>query len=476
MKDLDFYIKQINHRLNGSALFYITNDPERGIGLEGLLQNYYIVALDDSDIYTNIHFQHGNIFSLENKEGDLNAIFRSSAKLLDEPTVKEYIENNSEEKGKKLKRYFQTFKISSAFEQRAKAYNAEILNTSSELNQKFENKISQYTELSKNGANFPKTIISKLEDIDYKKLKKELGNKFVVQFNRGHTGTGTKVINQKEEYKNLQKIFPERTARITEYVRGLPYTINACVGKMGVFAGGLNYQITGVPELAPSQGATVGNDFSFRQGIDKEIQKKIYKQVQLIGKTMKAHGYIGLFGLDLIVQSDKVFVIEVNARQPASVPMYTKLQLMAGEIPLSLIHIGENLGVHCFQKPEIYSERNMKPINAGQIFLRNQKNEPFLIKGRVKSGVYKLKGKSTDQKGLNIDENADKMIVLEKEAYNISEIENGGFLLLTQLNGKRVNPTNELARIQSLQPIVDKKGLPMEWYKEVLTSIEQYYH
>jgi len=157
MSDIDFYLKQVNYKLKETPLFYIANDAERALGLEGLLENFFIVCMDDSDIYSNIHTKYGNIFSLENKTGELNAVFRSSAKLLDSELVKEFIEQKSQ--GKK-DRFFQTFKITTAFEQRAENYGVKVLNTTSELNKKFENKLSQYTTLSANDIAFPKTIIT----------------------------------------------------------------------------------------------------------------------------------------------------------------------------------------------------------------------------------------------------------------------------------------------------------------------------
>ena len=108
MSDIDFYLKQVNYKLKETPLFYIANDAERALGLEGLLENFFIVCMDDSDIYSNIHTKYGNIFSLENKTGELNAVFRSSAKLLDSELVKEFIEQKSQ--GKK-DRFFQTFKL-----------------------------------------------------------------------------------------------------------------------------------------------------------------------------------------------------------------------------------------------------------------------------------------------------------------------------------------------------------------------------
>ncbi|KKQ36339.1 MAG: hypothetical protein US52_C0001G0007 [candidate division WS6 bacterium GW2011_GWA2_37_6] len=474
MSDIDFYLKQVNYKLKETPLFYIANDAERALGLEGLLENFFIVCMDDSDIYSNIHTKYGNIFSLENKTGELNAVFRSSAKLLDSELVKEFIEQKSQ--GKK-DRFFQTFKITTAFEQRAENYGVKVLNTTSELNKKFENKLSQYTTLSANDIAFPKTIIGKLSDYSFKKLKKQLGQKFVVQFNRGHTGSGTKMIDNESEYVELQNIFPERVARISTFVEGLAYTINACIGKNGIFIGGLNYQITGVEEIAPSKGATVGNDFNYRKLVDAEMKKQIIKEVTMIGEVMRGNGFVGLFGVDLIIGEDETLsIIEINARQPASIPFFTKLQLRNGQVPLSLIHLIEFLGIANHIDADKYSETNTEPFNAGQLFLRNIGTNPFVVNGQLKTGVYKITG-NADNKCLNsikMDDHTEKTLCYIKEGYTIEDIDEAGFLLITQLKGKRVNSGKELARIQSLQPLVDNMGKPFSWAIETLRTVKEY--
>jgi len=468
----DFYLKQINYKLDKVPLFFITNDPERALGLEKLLQNYYIVCLDDSDIFTNLHLKVSNIFSLENSTKDLNAIFRSSAKLLDAEPVRQFIKSKD---GKFL--YFQTFKISSAFEERAKEYGAMLVNTNSILNQEFENKIPQYENLEPAGIRFPKTLITKLNGANYRYLKKTLDNKLVVQFNRGHTGSGTKIITGEGDYKELQALFPERVARISEFIEGYPYTLNAVASKNGVFIGGLSYQVTGVKGIAPSKAATVGNDFSYRKGITKKIKDQILEQVKKIGDAMIKKGFLGMFGVDLIVRGNEIFIIEVNARQPASIPLYTKLQLMQGQIPLSMLHIMEFLKIANHEDAKSYSRENIEPTAGGQVFLRNNSKKPFAIKGRVKTGVYKMKGeRGADTDGVSIiklGESIEKTVCFQKDGYSIEDID-GGFLLLSQLKGKRINPGGELARIQAIQGLVGEDGLPHPWVIESLLAVKEY--
>jgi len=448
------FTKKVNEKLETSPLFYITNDPERALGLENLLDNFHIVCMDDSK-FVELLIRGGNsIFSYEHENKELNQIFRNSVKLLEETSVRDFI--NSKTQGKK---YFQTFKISSSFEAIAKSYQAEILNTSAELNMRFENKISQYNELSKAGVKFPETLVGSLKDFTYEILSKQLGPKFVIQFNRGHTGSGTHFIQSEAEYTALSVEFPARIARIGKFVTGIPYTLNACITKNGIFIGGLNYQITGVENIAQTKAATVGNDFSYREQINQVVLDKIIEQTNLIGMTMSNAGFRGLFGVDLIVSEGEIFIIEVNARQPASIPFYTKLQIKLGQIPLSLLHLAEFLGIENGLDSVEYSKQNLQPVNAGQIFLRNIEKDTVEIKGDVEMGIYNT--------GLNFIQ----------PAYSVEQINQAGkgqFLLLTQEKGKLIKSGRELARIQTVEQIIDRTtNQPFKWVMDVLLDMKE---
>lgn len=457
LEELDKLIGQVNKRLETSPLFYVTNDVERALGLEGLLQNFHIVCMDDSNIVDQMFESGKSVFSLEHETKELNKVFRNSVKLLSEPAVKFFID--SKDGGEK---YFQTFKISSGFERIAGEYNAKVLNTSAELNMQFENKISQYQRLSPAGVKFPETIVGALKDFTFADIKAKLGEKFVVQFNRGHTGSGTHFISDENAFNTLVQQFPERIARVSKFVNGIPYTLNACIASNGVFIGGLNYQITGVEKIAQSKAATVGNDFSYRNGVDQAVLEKIIQQTNLIGSEMTNAGFKGLFGVDLIIDNGEVYIIEINARQPASIPFYTKLQLKNNQVPLSLLHIAEFLGIEDELDAKEYSLNNLQPINAGQIFLRNIEQNDVEIKAEVKTGIYEV----TEKDELNF----------VKPAYSIDDVNESNFLLLTQKKGKLIKNGREIARIQAFQSLINKENnedQPYDWVMNALLDVKK---
>ncbi|MFQ5492653.1 MAG: ATP-grasp domain-containing protein [Candidatus Dojkabacteria bacterium] len=470
-------IDKVNQHLGGDAYFYLSNDPERGLGLEGLIDNLHLVHIDQTQLLPYFKSNDINYFSLEEILGTVGSVYRSSIKLINHDEFRRYF---AEHKGND--NYFQTFKISPAFSKSVSSLEGELLNTSAELNRMFENKLSQYEQIRDLDIKMPRTGILKLEDALYHALTGTYGSPFIVQFDRGHTGGGTFYIDSEPRFAELKEQFPKREVRVAEYISGRPYTLNACVSKKGIFMGGLSFQITGAPELTSDRGATVGNDFSYRDGITPEVLLKIQQFVKLIGEKMLSSGYLGLFGVDLIVHKDDVRIIEINARQPASIPMHTKIQLGQGQVPLALIHLLEFMGLEYDLDVEGYNEVAFAPSAYSQIFLR-AKSESRLT-SQVKMGIYRLLSDNSAIDRLSgevvegtifLDEDRDKPLMFQSNGYTVSDLdENPGMLVMAPVKGRIVKKGRELARIQIGQQAVDNNGELAPWIPEALNAINNY--
>jgi len=381
MDTLTSLLQKINFITKTKPIFYACNNAERALGLEDLIENYHIINIDCNQAISYIRNSGINIFCLEESLNQKNPIKRNSNKLINHQNTLDYINQNRNEDA-----YLMVFKIAPNIEKTAEKLNLKLLNTTSSLNRKFELKISQFNELSKVGINFPKTEINNLKNFSWEEIEKIYGSKIIIQFDRGHTGSGTLIIQSKTELEELKNKYPERTVRLAKYIEGKAYTLNACITKKGIFMGGLNYQLTGLPEATSNPNATVGNDWYYPRLLNKEIINKIKNNTMIIGETMRTNGFLGMFGIDLIVKDNEVYIIEVNARQPASIPMYTYLQIERGQIPLKLIHIAEFMGVDYEIDIEEYNKINLEPIEASQIFIRSIKKEKSLLTGKFKVG------------------------------------------------------------------------------------------
>jgi len=474
--NLSLFTSKIKDAFALSPLFYISNDPERALGLEELIPNFHIVHIDSSQYLDDFKTKNIQYFCWQEHLSPETNVFRSSYRLLSSREFQEYFNAN-----KKDKNYIQTFKISPAFEKKVAELGAILLNTTAAKNRLFENKLSQFQELSKLPISLPLGGVYNLSGIEHDKLVRELGSKYVIQFDRGHTGSGTVFVDSPSALLQLKEKFPERWVKASEYVVGVAYTLNGVVGSNGIYLGGLSRQITGDQVLTPLTGATIGNDFGYRTEL-KTGHQKIEQEAVIIGNAMLEKGYRGLFGLDLIVLADGSHkFIEINARQPASIPMFTKMQLMAGQVPLTMIHLAEFLGLPYNLNQESYNAQALQPMNYAQVFVRAF--HEYQLQFPVRSGVYRLQGDNAaidrptavvKPDTIFLDEERDKALLFQKDGYSITDLDEGGFLILTPAKGRQIKINEELGRIQLKGSAFLPDGQLLSWIRDSLTAIKHY--
>ena len=471
---LQEYTNNLNLHLTDKNLFYFVRNPERGLSLETLISNYHLIYIQNSQ-YSE-YFKDSGIknYCLECESGIEMNPQGGTRILLNDQKVLDYINTY-----KKNLNYAQTFKVNPAYEKKLTEVNLRSINTTSQLNREFEEKLSQYQNLSQR-VKFPKTIIETFGNLSYLQLVHELGQTFVIQFSRGHTGSGTYVIETEEQFSSLQNENNQRKAKFSVNVNGIAYTLNACITTSGVFMGGLSLQVTGDQDLGASWGSTIGNDWSKRIYLDDV--KEIIKQTQIIGTVMYQKGFRGMFGVDFIVtESGEIFVIEINARQTASVPMYTKMQLLREEVPLSMLHLYEFMGLKIDLNYKDYNLQNLQPENYSQI--SNRSNRQLTICHAMKMGVYRLQGDNAAQNRYTdeiapttvfLDEDRDKALLYQKYATNIASMDRQGVLVLTPIKGRSLNVGDEIVRLQLNQNALDSHGKIIPWIKEALIAIKEH--
>lgn len=198
-----------------------------------------------------------------------------------------------------------------------------LLNPSAVLARKVEEKITQVEWLGELASLLPPHSIKTCKEITQKDLP------CIVQFNHAHTGEGTLQIEQLEHLEQLQKDFPDRPVRVTQFINGMMFTNNNVVTKDDVLIGNINYQITGIAPYTQNPFQTIGNDWGFAKKMlsDKQIQE-YHTMATAIGDKLRADGWKGLFGIDVMIEegTEKLYLIEINARQPASTTYESKLQ------------------------------------------------------------------------------------------------------------------------------------------------------
>jgi len=330
-------IEQVNKKIKNNPVFYVTRDKERGAGIEDLLKNYKIITTSPP---------------------------KDTAEIIDKKLFP-------------LKSNIIVFKNNARIQRICKEKGLKLLNSDYSLGEKFENKISQFNWLKTIiPNNLPKTIIATPEQTSFGKIIQKVNSPFVLQFNYGHSGEGTFLISKEKQFLKIKEKFPQREIKCLEFIKNPTITLNVCVWPAKgadkpncILIGNPSVQITGLKHLTDFRFSTVGNDWSLANKILKqEDLKQINKLSEIIGQEMKKQGWRGLFGLDIIKKKKKWLVIEINARQPASTGLETKIQRRTGNgINIFTAHLAALLKLplpdSCFEIKKSFQ----KIRNGGQI-------------------------------------------------------------------------------------------------------------
>ncbi len=468
-------LDSVNEKIKDKPLIYFTREAERAIGLELLLENYHICCIEDSDIVSSLKDKGISIFCLE-REG-IELLHKSTGNLLSQTIVTEWIKkitNGSE--------FFAiTFIPTNTLDYKIKSLGGKLLGNPYELHQSFENKISQATLLNTTAIRTPKNKSKYFHELSHDEVIKEFGDNFVLQEDRAHTGSGTYITPNKDEFQNLLEKNTGNIVKISEYIDGIPLTLNVCVFNNSIYIGGLQYQITGIPDLTKGSGSTVGNDFDwfYTKAISDELLVDLTTEISKIGKLLISNNYKGLFGLDMIVKEENAYLIEINARQSANIPFQTQLELNnTDSIPLLLMHIADLLDI----KHEFHYD-HMPRLKGSQIFLR-AKEDLIMSNHNLISGVYRLQSDNSsmdwskdhpEQKDnvIYMDEEGDKPLVLQKTGYRIEDANENAFLIHFQKSNSSKRGLDELCRMQFNYGIINENQQPSPWILEAMNTIRR---
>jgi len=298
------------------TIIYITRDIERALGMTPC--SNYIIVSNRSNYGKIVQKQFPDFVTLVDIEGDESA---GTGDLMKSPETRQLVDKIAKSTG--AKPYILVFKNTARIEPLSHERGWTIINPTAATSEKIENKISQITWLDELKSFLPKHKIEFTKNIHW-------GNKpFILQWAHGHTGTGTILIKSEEELVALKTKFPERRGRLSDYIDGPSFTVNVIVTPETVSAGTPSYQITGLPPFTDSQFTTIGNDWNLANKIlSIEDKQWIQDLINLIGARMQKEYWRGLFGIDIIKDkhTGKWFLIEINARQPASTTFESQLQ------------------------------------------------------------------------------------------------------------------------------------------------------
>jgi hypothetical protein len=323
--------------------FYVTRDIERALGLPLSTPGYFIIS-NFTPFSKQIAEAHENILLID--EGKLF----DTHELLIHPLAQQFITTVSNPQ-------ILVFKNTTTIEKICAEKDWQLLNPSAKLAQNIEEKISQVEWLGELKKYLPPHKIQVAKGVTFD------GTPFILQFNRAHTGCGTRLITSAEQLAEIQDKFPDRPVRITQFIEGPMLTSNNVVCADKVLVGNISYQITGTPPFTDNPFTTIGNDWHLPHVLLSDDLKMQYDSMaKEIGDQLRSSGWKGLFGIDVVFDSvaQKLYLIEINARQPASTTYESQLQR---EFTVFEAHLAALLNIQF--------ENSLREIQTGaQIILR----------------------------------------------------------------------------------------------------------
>ncbi len=364
-------MKALELALKKAPIVYVTRDIERALGLPAGVKNYVIIT-------------NATPFAKEIAKGRQNVMLVGGKKLLDtrellaHSATKRYVKKLSSPR-------IVVFKNTQAIERECLKNGWQLLNPSAVVASAIEEKISQVAWLGPLQKYLPPHRIVTCKQVRF------TGTPFIMQFNRAHTGSGTMLISNDGELAEFQNLFPDRPVRITEYITGPLFTNNNVVWDTTVLTGNISCQITGLPPFTSRPFATIGNDWKLPHHIlNKKQLQQFNKMATDIGKQLQKSGWRGLFGIDVVLdaKTKKLYLIEINARQPASTTYESELQqLVKKKKATSLTTFAAHLSA-LLELP--YKKETLAPISDGaQVVQKRITNKEL----RIKECAKKLKAK-----------------------------------------------------------------------------------
>lgn len=273
--------------------------------------------------------------------------------------------------------------------------------------------------------NMPQYVVKRLDELNddtFIELQ-TLYTKFVVQDVESSGSKGTFIISTKEQYdkaaKKLRETSFSGSVVVSEFVKGETCSVQVCVTKYGIFAGGLQRQLVDSKYLCNLDLPGVTRWCGGELGVDAPdiVNHRTQEIATVVGTELASHGYRGIFGIDLLVTPENnVYAIEINARLTGYTHVLSDMQFANEKIPFSMLHALE-LGNYKYEVDDLDALPTMgstaKPYSY--LILNN------FIDGRIKLAAHIVNG---------IYEYKDGNLTYIKPGFSVTELENDNQLII----------------------------------------------
>jgi hypothetical protein len=262
----------------------------------------------------------------------------------------------------------------------------------------FDDKLRQLELFSILGVKTPATFVCPLAETTFSKASDILDGPFVVQPPVGSSGENTYFVNNETDFERVEDILePSQRVKLSKYLP-VPSLNGHCVvlkTREGLrsIAACPSVQIVGTYGCTNRAEIYCGNDFSAANRVPKSIREEICTIMEKIGLFMGTEGFLGLFGMDFLLNGDEVLALEINPRFQGSTMLLSLLQVDRGEVPLAALHVMQFMGL-IEEFTQDFFEQSKRiyrtPYKGAHVIVHSLKDGPYCIEHDMKAGIYTL--------------------------------------------------------------------------------------
>ncbi len=272
-----------------------------------------------------------------------------------------------------------------------------LLTSASKLKDYFDDKVRVRKNICRQGIDVVYGEIAPLSSARYADLSKRYGNNLVVQLRQGSSGMNTFLTETYRSFQEVKRVHFSSQVNITKFIPRYSLNINVAIltlnGFPDVVVSRPSVQLVGIKECSTKPFIYCGNDYTAANGLKTETFAKAYGISTQVAQWLKRKGFRGIFGLDLLIDREKVYLLEINPRFQNSTSLLTLMEIKERRLPLVALHILEFMN-----KGNIFSPQEIKgivtalrrPLEGAQLILHNSKGSSCRIGGELLPGVYTL--------------------------------------------------------------------------------------
>lgn len=420
MQNLLNRVKSVFHSRKGACWGWFGQRAHDALGIAELVPLNFIVCCDwgqDTEILSQ---RFKNIFSLEKNSQirrnwsneDINkALMRSLSEK-----VWQYLRNKS-------KTYCVCYRSIRKLEELTREQaNIKLLASPLKLKDYFDDKVRARRNMCREGIDVVYGEIARLSSIRYHDLRRKYGKKLVVQLKHGSSGMNTFLAETPRCFRKIKHAHLCSRVNITKFIPRYSLNINVAILKQNNFPDIVishpSVQLVGIKECCRKPFIYCGNDYTAAKSLKREILAKVYKITTQTAQWLEMKGFRGIFGLDLLIEKEKVYVLEVNPRFQNSTSLLSLMEIKQRRLPLVALHILEFI-----DERDVFGVKEAREIVAtlrgalegAQLILHNNKDSPSRIGGELLPGVYTLEGDNLKfiRRGLSILDcrNTDEFVI-----------------------------------------------------------------